>query len=357
MSSNTTVIEIIADQGKIIGYGEGLPVEFVTGETPDSTKKGIRLLVEKDFFPWDLNDISQIWNFVDSLPNGKGHNAAICAMEMALLDALGKSQNKYIIEYFPKDFYASTICYSAAITLGNKDRIIRLCELIKKTGITHLRIKLGDDFQKNRDAIETVGLIFGDNCDLRIDPNGVWDYPLALKHLPLIEKYNVKVVEEPMERDNPNFIEFAQKMRLMGVILMACESAPTLEDVERIVKEGHYQMINVKLSRSGGFRRALRIIEYLRSKGINFQIGCTLGESGVLSAGGRVLCLLCGDAIYYDGSYDRFLLEENVTLEHISFGLGGKAGPLEGPGLGIEVNPQRLKRLSADSSTISIMRP
>ncbi|MEA1948630.1 MAG: hypothetical protein U9N83_15155 [Thermodesulfobacteriota bacterium] len=42
-----------------------------------------------------------------------------------------------------------------------------------------------------------------------------------------------------------------------------------------------------------------------------------LGESGILWAGGRILCLVCGNAEYCDGSYDEFLLEKNVTVEHI----------------------------------------
>ena len=133
---------------------------------------------------------------------------------------------------------------------------------------------------------------------------------------------------------------------------MADESACSLSDVEKILRIGHYQMINVRLSKNGGFRNSLRIIDYLRRNGTFFQIGCHLGESGILSAAGRILCLLCNDAMYYDGSYDEFLLEENVTLEHVSFGLGGEADPLDGHGLGIEVDSQNLARLSEGSPTV-----
>ena len=88
-------------------------------------------------------------------------------------------------------------------------------------------------------------------------------------------------------------------------------------------------------------------------KGILFQIGCQLGESGILSAAGRMLCLLCRDALYYDGSYDEFMLKENTTFENVSFGPGGKAGPLKGPGLGINVNPRQLKNMCYDSTVIN----
>ena len=124
--------------------------------------------------------------------------------------------------------------------------------------------------------------------------------------------------------------------------------------MEKIAKEGYYKMINVRLSKCGGFRNSLKIIDYLRTNGILFQIGCQLGESGILSAAGRALCLLCGDAVYYDGSYDEFMLKENTTFENVSFGPGGKAGPLKNPGLGVKVSPQHLKNICNDSETISL---
>ena len=355
--ANNAVVEVIADQGEIGGYGEGAPVEFATGETQEGVVKSVSNFAQRDSFPWKLHDVLQIWDFVDSLPRGKENDAAICATEMALLDALGKSQNKSIRDYLPKDFHTNEVCYGAPITLGNKQRIMEICGLISNLGITDLRIKLGNDFEQNKNAIETVGLIFGDDCDLRIDPNGVWDRDLAFKHVPLIEKYNVKIVEEPMSPLDPGFIEFAGLMKSYGVILMACETAPTLGDVERIIKDGYYEMINVKLSRSGGFRRSLRIIERIRGSGLSFQIGCSLGESGILSAAGRALSLLCGDAAYYDGSYDRWMLKENTTTEDVSFGPGGKAGPLEGFGLGVEINRETLMRLSNGSPSVTISNP
>jgi len=356
-SANNIVVEVVADKEEIKGYGEGAPIRFVTGETQESAAKSASRFVQKDSFPWKLDNVSQIWDFIDSLPKGKEDNAAICAIETALLDALGKIQNKPIINYFSKDFYTSTVYYGAAIPLGNKLRIMELCELIKKLRINQLRIKMDNNFEQNREAVETVKLVFGDDYDLRIDPNGVWDRDLAFKHIPLIKKYKVNVVEEPMSYLDPGFIEFVGLMKSYGVTLMACETVCTLEDVEKIIKDNYYNMTNVKLCRSGGFRRSLRIVDRLRASGLSFQIGCTLGESGILSAAGRALCLLCKDAVYYDGSYDRFMLKENITTEDVSFGPGGKAGPLDGSGLGVEINKENLLHLSNGSPNLTISNP
>lgn len=352
-SVKNVIVEIIADQGNIKGYGEGAPRPYVTAESQESASKSVDNFVRKDSFPWELNEISQIWDFVDSLPNSKEHNSAICAIEMSLLDTLGKLQNRSTVDYFPKDFYVNKVHYGASIPLADTERIVEICRLIGKIGITQLRLKMGHDFQQNSGVFEAVKLMFGDNLGLRIDSNAAWDIDLAYEHIPLIEAHKVKIVEQPMWPEDPHIAEFAEALQNNGAILMADESACSLNEVKKVIKEGHYKMINVRLSKCGGFRNSLKVIEYLRYRGIPFQIGCQLGESGILSAAGRALSLLCGDAAYYDGSYDAFLLKENITLEHVSFGPGGEAKPLEGPGLGVDVSAQSLERLSTDCKSLS----
>jgi muconate cycloisomerase len=167
-----------------------------------------------------------------------------------------------------------------------------------------------------------------------------------MRHLPLLSKYQVKVVEQPMLPDDPNLAEFAEALKEYGILLMADESACSFGDVKKIIEKGHYKMINIRLSKLGGFRKSLKIIDCLRKEKLFFQIGCHLGESGILSAAGRILSLLCRDSMYFDGSYDQFLLKRNITQENVSFGLGGEAGPLEGAGLGVTINESNLNQMT-----------
>jgi muconate cycloisomerase len=356
-SVRNIVVEVIANRGEIIGYGEGAPRSYVTGETQESTANIIKDLIKKPHFPWDLNDISQIWNFFDGLsaPNKK-NNTAVCALEMSLLDILAKADKRSVMEYFSADFLTNIIHYGAAIPLSENKRITQVCEVINNFKINHLRLKMGKNLKENTEKIEIVARIFGDDLDLRIDVNGAWNRELAFAHIPLIKKHKVKVVEQPFSPHNTDIAEFADEMRKSDVMMMADELACTITDVEDIIEKGYYGMINVRLSKCGGFRRSLKIIDLIRSKGLTFQVGCQLGESGILSSAGRALCLLCGDAVYYDGSYDRYLLKENITVRDVSFGVGGKAGLLDGPGLGVEVNRNALERLS-DSNIITIKNP
>ena len=96
-------------------------------------------------------------------------------------------------------------------------------------------------------------------------------------------------------------------------------------------------------------------MNHVRKEKIAFQVACHLGESGILSAAGRALSLLCKDAVYYDGSYDKYLLTDNVTNENVSFAHGGLAGPLKGSGLGVDINRIHLEQMC--TRKIALSRP
>ncbi len=350
------VVETIIHGGEIRGYGEGAPRSYVTGETQEGTVDSLGAFLSKSSFPWDLDDVSQVWDFIESLPDNKNHNSAICALESSLLDALASSMNHTILHFFPRDFFRQPVHYGAAIPIAPADRIMRLCALIKERGIYKLRLKMGKELEENAKRLEIIRKVFGDHVDLRIDVNGGWSRDLAFRHIPLIKKYGIKVVEQPLAPDDPELAGFAEEVKKYGSILMADEIACSMNDVKKIINEKNYGIINIRMSKCGGLRRSLKIVEHLRAAGLLFQIGCQLGESGILSAAGRALCLLCGDASYYDGSYDSFLLAENTTLEDVTFGYGGRAGPLDGPGLGVNVSVGQLERMM-NSNRIIIENP
>ncbi len=226
-SAKNVIVEIIAEQGKIKGYGEGAPRSYVTGESQEGVAESIWRFTQHDNFPWDLNDVSQIWDFIDTLSNSKDHNSAICAVETALLDALGKSQSRPVIEYFPHDFYSGTVYYGSAIPLADKQCTIDFGRLAKKMKISKLKLKMGKNYEQNKENIEAVSQMFGEDYDLKIDVNGVWDLNLASRHVSLINRYRVKVLEQPMMPDDPDLADFAGVMKSSGVIQMASESVCT----------------------------------------------------------------------------------------------------------------------------------
>ncbi|MEW6188034.1 MAG: enolase C-terminal domain-like protein [Thermodesulfobacteriota bacterium] len=346
LHSENVVVEIIAGGEGLKGYGEGTPRKYVTGETQDEAVENIRHLIRHPAFPWKVRKVSDISSFIDILPDEKKINPALCALETALLDVLGRERGINMVNFFPHEFLASKIHYGGAFPLSNGKTLREYCLIMKKMDIRKIKMKVGKSLKKNQQALEIIRGVFADEGDLKIDVNGVWDKELALLHLPLLKEYRVKIVEQPLGPDDPDISLVAEAMDRNGIVLMADESTCSFKDMEKMVEAGNYKMVNIRLSKMGGLHKTLKIVDYLRKKGLPFQIACHLGESGLLSAAGRILGLLCRDALYYDGSYDALLLKQNITREPVSFGLRGEAFPLTGPGLGVEINEESLSQLT-----------
>ena len=84
--------------------------------------------------------------------------------------------------------------------------------------------------------------------------------------------------------------------------------------------------------------------------GLQLQLGCQVGETAILSAAGRHVAAYLEDLVFVEGSYGNLLLTEDVSENNVTFGQGGKAPVLQGPGLGVKVCEDRLRKY-ADTIT------
>jgi muconate cycloisomerase len=354
-SVDNIVVEIVTHKNGLRGYGEGAPRPYVTGETQESAIRSVRSLCLHEFFPWTLNHVTQVWKFIDSVSGGKHHNSALCALEIALLDILARKEGRNILDYLPSDYFTEEICYGGTFPIADDDTLLTMCKMLVAININEARLKMGRDFEQNCGALEVLRQVTGSRCNVRVDVNGAWDLHMAEQHLPLLLSHGVKVLEQPLMPEDPNWKELADMLRTTGLKLMADESVCSMADLEHAIEAGHFDVINVRLSKCGGFANSLKLIDRIRAAGLNYQVGCQLGESGILSAAGRALCVISSDALYFDGSYDAFLLKENLTTQHVSFNQGGRAVALEGSGLGILVDRENLNTLSL--GRITVQRP
>jgi muconate cycloisomerase len=81
---------------------------------------------------------------------------------------------------------------------------------------------------------------------------------------------------------------------------------------------------------------------------LGYQLGCQIGETGILSAAGRHFACSIRDVRYLEGSYDRHLVRNRLTVEDLTFGWKGKARAIVGPGLGVTVDRDQLERSTVE---------
>jgi muconate cycloisomerase len=211
-------------------------------------------------------------------------------------------------------------------------------------GFGQLKVKVGIDDQDDVSRLQAIRRRVGKKMDLRIDANEAWAPANVRAKILELEPFGITAVEQPLPHADVDVL--AQVRRDVKVPIMHDESLCSLVDARRAVETGTCDLFNLRLSKCGGFVPSLRLAQFAGKHGLGYQLGCQVGETAILSAAGRHFAASVRDLRYVEGSYDRHLVNEALGTKDITFGWGGWAPALAGPGLGVEIDPAALQRVT-----------
>jgi L-Ala-D/L-Glu epimerase / N-acetyl-D-glutamate racemase len=342
------------------GYGEGLPREYVTGENVEGvilTLKGL----DRKLFLKDFRNFEEVVAFLETeilsrknLPSDRENNTARSVLELGFLDAFGKAFQKSLSEVAESlgggeksgGKRCSELRYDGVLSLALPSETFWSALRLRFFGFRRLKLKLDGEVDSSLRTLRWVRRAVGRSMDLRVDANGAWDLERATYLCRELAAFGISAVEQPLR--HADLAEMKELKRRSPIPLMLDESLCTVSDAQKAIDEDLCDLFNIRLSKCGGFLNSLKIAGLAREKGLGYQLGCLVGETGILSAAGRQFAAADPGLRYLEGSYDRFLLRDNIVRKDISFGWGGRAKPLTGYGLGVEVDPAKLKRYSTE---------
>ena len=354
--SDNLVVRVTLKDGTT-GHGEGVPREYVTGETIGSTFAALSGfdLGRAIGAPTDLAGVVRVLeNLVlpetEADPRGMAGNAARCALELALLDAYGRRFGASVGEILRRFEAARNLLaprampvrYSGAITAESPRGERISAWKMRIYGFAQVKIKVGVAGQDDPARVARLRRILGPRMDIRLDANEAWTPAELVDRVAPLLPYRPTALEQPVPHEDVDAL--AGLRPGLGVPVMLDESLCGYPDAVRAVERKTADLLNVRLSKCGGIAPTLRIIALAKRSGLGIQLGCHPGESGLLSAAGRHLASQLAGLQYVEGSYDRHVLSANLIDEDITFRYGGRARPLPGPGLGVTVDPVALAR-------------
>jgi muconate cycloisomerase len=348
-----------------VGWGEGVPRPYVTGETPQGCLAQLAAspLAELSV---DCGSWPEVIRLCDSFslapqqenPRGCYGNALRCAVELSILDAYGRHFAEPL-SAVPRDFeparpiYSrqSSVEYSAVIGAGSAG-LLRKSLARRLYGFRHCKVKVGAAGEDDRLRLATIRRGIGWRVDLRLDANEAWHAEELREKLAPLEKFQISCIEQPLPHAEVGAL--ADLRKELHVPVMLDESLTSERDAEAAIGAGTCDMFNIRLSKCGGFLASLRLAARAHSAGLGYQLGCHPGESGLLSAAGRHWACSVAGIRYLEGSYDRHLLRTALTREDVTFGYGGRAPALTGPGLGVTMNEQILGKRTLSQKGFAI---
>ena len=350
--TDNIVVRCVLSDGAV-GHGEGVPREYVTGETVDFA---LDLLKKSDL---DSQLRTGCPDFVaavhlaerfrlapvvgdDRMIRG---NAARCAVELAILDAFGRSYGEpltRVTELVAPELYKfrPEVQYSGVIgnPRGLKKRIYPLVYRIM--GFAQVKLKVGIAGQNDVKRTRTVRRWLGKKTDLRLDANEAWPAAEVAERIRELEPFGITSVEQPVKHEDIACL--AEVRKEVKTPIMLDESLCGEVDAEQAIKNQWCDLFNLRLSKCGGYIPSLRLAQVAKRHGLGSQLGCQVGETAILSAAGRHFATSVTDLRYIEGSYDRHLVWERLSEEDITFRRGGWAPALVGCGLGVTIDPARV---------------
>jgi L-alanine-DL-glutamate epimerase-like enolase superfamily enzyme len=214
--------------------------------------------------------------------------SALCAVEMAILDALCRSRGISLWSFFGGA--EPTLLTDITITTGDVESARASALRARQEGFTTLKIKIGAaSLDGDAERVRAVHAV-APNAELILDANAALSAQDALRVLAALgpARDRVALFEQPTARDDLEGL--AQVERDGRVPVAADESARGASEVARIARLGAASVINVKTAKTG-LIEAWDMIATAKSHGLGLMIGgmveteLSMSASACLAAG------------------------------------------------------------------------
>jgi len=264
------------EQDGVIGRGEGLGVYYLD-ETTDSMIAQLESIAGALAAGADRRQLQEL------LPPGGARFAADSALWD--LDAQTSGRSAWEIAGVAED------AVETVFTIGLEATPEEMAAKAAAAGdLTLFKVKLGNDR-----PVERIAAIRGARRDARmiVDVNQGWNFAELQRYAPELHALGVLMIEQPLPRGGD--------AELAGfkapVPLCADESCLHLDELA--VAATRYQMINIKLDKTGGLTHGLELARAARKLGLGVMVGC-MGGTSLSMAPSHVVAQLC-DFVDIDG--------------------------------------------------------
>ncbi len=256
LSYSEPAIVVELQDGDLVGRGEAEGIYYFD-ETPTSMIEQVQQVAA------DVESGASRVDLLDLLPPG----GARCAVDSALWDLEAKRSGK-------RAWDLAGLKLKKIVTVFTIGLEGEPAEMARKAAAAALQpmLKIKLDADRPVEKIEAIRAVRPD-ASLVIDANQAWSFQQLAEVAPRLHGLGVTMIEQPLPRGADAELEgYASPLPLC-----ADESCVHLGDVDEVA--GRYQMINIKLDKSGGLTHGLEIVREARKRDLGLMVGNMCGTS------------------------------------------------------------------------------
>lgn len=334
---DTLVVGVELTDGTV-GVGEAPQVWAVTGESV----AGAAACVEQVLAPILVDADTDDWaSLAARLAGACARNfGAKAAVETALLDVVARLAGMPLAHLLADLACVARpgagpgagceVATDVTISAGSPDALEAAAAARVTEGFTRLKLKVGTDAATDVARVRTVREAVGPAIGIRLDANQGWSRPDAVTVIRALADADlgVELVEQPVAGDDVEGLAWVRSR--VDLPILADETVFGLSDLERVIRLGAADAVNVKLAKCGGPLAGLRLLTRATEAGLGTMVGSMM-ESHVGVAAAASLVAAVGTSVVSD-------LDAAWWATHSPYAGGPAYGPgviRLGPGAGL----------------------
>jgi L-alanine-DL-glutamate epimerase-like enolase superfamily enzyme len=333
------LVKVHTDAG-IVGLGEASCTPRWSGEDQFTGAHLIGtylepLLIGED--PLEVEQLSQKFRLAFA-----GNYFTKAAVEMALWDIAGKAAAKPLYQLLggkAREFVPTKWSVSGL----DPKPVAEIAKWALVQGFRAMKVKVGIEPEADIARVRAVRNAIGPDIKLGVDANGGWTLEQSVATINRLYEFGIYFAEQPVSPEDVALMADVRKR--MRIPLIADESIYTLQDAKTLACLGAADVFSIYVGKAGGIGPAKKIAEFAVSAGIKTTIGSNL-ELGVGSAAMVHLAMATPGITAEEFPCDiigPLFYEDDIVREPLPI-QPGNARPNEKPGLGIDLDEEKVER-------------
>jgi L-alanine-DL-glutamate epimerase-like enolase superfamily enzyme len=331
------IIVIIRTEDGCTGYGECSPYMSINGESIDTC------FIVGQYFAKVLKgkNALDIAGCVEAMDKTIYGNASIkSAFDIALHDIAAQHSGLPLYKFLggEKNKVLET---DYTVSIGDPQKMQSDAIKIKEQGFPAVKVKLGESKEKDVERIKAIREGIGNEHPLRIDANQGWQTSdNAINVLKALAEYNIEYCEEPILRSR--FMELRKVSEASPIPIMADESCGDEMDAERLIQLNACRMFNIKLGKSSGIYKGLKIARLGAKANMSMQVGGFMESRLGMTASAHLA--LANSHIHHCDFDTPLMFTEDPVIGGINYLNKGIVDVPDTPGLGAVIDESFLKK-------------
>ncbi len=336
VSADNVLVKIKTNEG-ITGFGECSPYMPINGESQDTCFM-VGQYFAKALKGKDPLQIEECINLMDKIIYA---NSSIkSAFDIALYDIASQHAGLPLYQFIG-GVNNKTIITDYTVSIGDINKMAADAVKIKEQGYPAIKVKLGKHGPTDVERMKAIRAAVGNEIPLRIDANQGWAVEEAIETLKALAPLNIQHCEEPIARWN--FMQLPRVKKESPIPIMADECCGDDHDAQRLIQLNACDYMNIKLGKSGGIFKALKMARMAEQANIHLQVGAMLESRLAMTAFAHYA--LCSPVIEHYDFDTALMFSEDPVTGGIVYEKNGVVKVPEVIGLGATVEENWLRKM------------